>query len=377
MTQIYLIRHTQAEGNLYKVMQGHWDGDVTELGLREIDALAERFKNEKIDAVYSSDLYRAFLTAKTLTRYNNLQVIRDRRLREINMGSLEGRFFGNVMHDDPDCMMKFIRSPWEWQCADSETLDQVAARALPAVRELAEKHEGQTIALVSHGVTIRCILTGLLNFPRSGPEMVPIVGNTSVTKLSYDGGTFSPEYLNDCSHLDVLQLSDWIQRNILRHEPFDPSTDPEYYMQCYREAWSFAHRGSLRGFAPETYLSSAVEHFRRDRNSVVRLYYEDRPAGLVDLDVERGAHANYGWISLLYLEPEFRHMDLGIQALGRAIMHYRKLGRTSLRLNVAASNVAAQKFYQKHRFRILSAEPGMDGPVYLMEKSLGRTADVR
>ena len=43
MTKIYLIRHTQAEGNLYRMMQGHWDGDVTELGLRQIDALAERF----------------------------------------------------------------------------------------------------------------------------------------------------------------------------------------------------------------------------------------------------------------------------------------------------------------------------------------------
>ena len=51
MTEIYLIRHTQAEGNLYRVMQGHWDGGVTELGLRQIDLLAERFKNIHIDAL--------------------------------------------------------------------------------------------------------------------------------------------------------------------------------------------------------------------------------------------------------------------------------------------------------------------------------------
>lgn len=59
MTQIYLIRHTQAEGNLYRMMQGHWDGDVTPLGMKEVDALASRFRDIPVDAVYSSDLTRA------------------------------------------------------------------------------------------------------------------------------------------------------------------------------------------------------------------------------------------------------------------------------------------------------------------------------
>lgn len=44
MTEIYLIRHAQAEGNLYRMMQGHWDGSVTALGMKQIDALAERFR---------------------------------------------------------------------------------------------------------------------------------------------------------------------------------------------------------------------------------------------------------------------------------------------------------------------------------------------
>ena len=63
MTEIYVIRHVQAEGNLYRHMQGHWDGDVTALGRRQRDALAERFRDISVDAVYSSDLYRARFTA--------------------------------------------------------------------------------------------------------------------------------------------------------------------------------------------------------------------------------------------------------------------------------------------------------------------------
>ena len=41
MTEIYLIRHSQAQGNRYRMMQGSWDGEVTDLGRRQIEALAE------------------------------------------------------------------------------------------------------------------------------------------------------------------------------------------------------------------------------------------------------------------------------------------------------------------------------------------------
>ena len=96
MTEIYLIRHTQAEGNLFRAMQGHWDGDVTALGLLEIDALAERMRDVKIDALYASDLKRAVLTAGAIRRYHALPLRTERDLREINVGPWEARFFGDV-----------------------------------------------------------------------------------------------------------------------------------------------------------------------------------------------------------------------------------------------------------------------------------------
>ena len=82
MTQIYLIRHTQAEGNRYRMMQGHWDGDVTPLGVKEIEALSVRFRDIPVDAVYSSDLTRAVLTAEGVARSKGLPVHQDVRLRE-------------------------------------------------------------------------------------------------------------------------------------------------------------------------------------------------------------------------------------------------------------------------------------------------------
>ena len=63
MTTLFLIRHAQAEGNLYRIAQGQFDSYITALGYKQIDALAERFKNVHLDALYSSDLRRTRTTA--------------------------------------------------------------------------------------------------------------------------------------------------------------------------------------------------------------------------------------------------------------------------------------------------------------------------
>ena len=108
MTEIYVIRHVQAEGNLYRHMQGHWDGDVTSLGRLQRDALAERFRDIPVDAVYSSDLYRARFTATAVTRYHpQLRIREDRRLREINVGPWEAVPFANAVWEQPELFDAF------------------------------------------------------------------------------------------------------------------------------------------------------------------------------------------------------------------------------------------------------------------------------
>ena len=58
MTTIYLIRHAEAEGNLYRIAQGQANSSITDRGERQIQALARRFADIPIDAVYDNDLYR-------------------------------------------------------------------------------------------------------------------------------------------------------------------------------------------------------------------------------------------------------------------------------------------------------------------------------
>ena len=65
-TKIFLVRHAEAEGNLFRVAHGQYDSVITPRGYRQLAYLRERFKNQRLDAVYGSDLTRTHTTASTV-----------------------------------------------------------------------------------------------------------------------------------------------------------------------------------------------------------------------------------------------------------------------------------------------------------------------
>ena len=64
MTRVYLVRHGEAEGNLFRRAQGQYDGRITSLGEKQIALLTGRFRDVPLQAVYSSDLSRSVQTAQ-------------------------------------------------------------------------------------------------------------------------------------------------------------------------------------------------------------------------------------------------------------------------------------------------------------------------
>ena len=74
MTKFYVIRHAEAEGNLYRRIHGWYDSLITPNGYRQIAALEGRFAQEPIDAVYSSDLFRTKTTAGAIYRLSLIHI---------------------------------------------------------------------------------------------------------------------------------------------------------------------------------------------------------------------------------------------------------------------------------------------------------------
>ena len=110
MTRIFLIRHAQAEGNLYRRIQGRYDGRITKLGRLQIELLRARLLPEQIDAVYSSDLRRAMETAAAAAEPRGLEIRKMPGLREIALGAWEDRCWGELEDELHLKMQKFSAS---------------------------------------------------------------------------------------------------------------------------------------------------------------------------------------------------------------------------------------------------------------------------
>ena len=89
MTTIYLIRHAEADGNLYRRAHGWYDSVITDRGYRQIAALAKRFTSTHFDAVYSSDRRRTMTTALSVYKTHGLPLVTTPRVREIGIGVWE------------------------------------------------------------------------------------------------------------------------------------------------------------------------------------------------------------------------------------------------------------------------------------------------
>ena len=196
MTTLYLIRHAEAEGNAYRRIDGWYNSLVTPNGLRQIAALERRFAEIPVDACYASDLYRTCRTAAAVYVPKQLLLHPDPRLREVHLGRWENVPFGYLEQFEPERMRQFNHDIRHWSVKGGETFEQYTARALAALREIAEANVGRTAAVFSHGCVLRGVQSVLL-----GGQTPPYCDNTAVSRLTYENGAFQIDFLNDTSHL--------------------------------------------------------------------------------------------------------------------------------------------------------------------------------
>ncbi|NCB50522.1 MAG: GNAT family N-acetyltransferase [Clostridia bacterium] len=381
MTRIYLIRHAEAEGNLYRRAQGHWNGKITSFGKQQIDALAERFKGMQIDAIYSSDLSRAKETAGALQRGRNLEIITTPALREMCMGAWEGEAWGDIAWRYPEQMENFSHDPEKLAVPGSESFSEVQQRIENELLEIAAKHDGQTVAVVTHGMAIRIFLCKAKGLCSSEIDGVLHGDNTSVSLLEVQGGNVEVMFYNDNSHLgedlSTFARQKWWRRGAgadyanLRFVPMDlrKKADAELYQHCYADAWTASH-GSDEGFLPNVYLSTARSHSKGIPEALVKVMSGGDFAGLIELNPERGKNENIGWISLFYLVPKYRRRGFGVQLLGYSAAYFAHRGRKAIRLHVAVTNERAIKFYKKYGFIEVGIDPGVSSDQLLMEKEI-------
>lgn len=182
--RFYLIRHGQTDWNLAGRLQGKTDIELNETGLWQAGKLAVFMKDKPIVKIYTSPLLRAVSTAKILGRSQNAGIMALRGIEEMCLGEWEGLTWEEVKGRYPKAYLSYQLNPMENAPPGGENYLNVIKRCSQAMEAMLE-HEGGDFAVISHGLTIGCILTWLF---RDQPEtIVEIpVPNTSVTTLEYN-----------------------------------------------------------------------------------------------------------------------------------------------------------------------------------------------
>ena len=202
MTKIFLVRHGLTLWNSERKIQGHSDVALAPEGIAQAELLAKNFPQEKISAVYSSDLARAKMTAEILAKKFNLPVQLEKNLREANWGVWEGQKLSEIEKSDPLNYERFFHNPEELKIKNAETFLHLQERAISTVKKIIAAHPDENIILVAHGAINRTILCSILEIPLKKMWALSQF-NTALNIFRFDDGYFTVELINGTAHLEA------------------------------------------------------------------------------------------------------------------------------------------------------------------------------
>ena len=188
-TTVYVIRHGQTEGNKENRYIGFTDIDVTPLGEEQAEITAEHlFKTVKFDAIYSSDLIRAYRTAMITAKKQGIKkVTKMKDLREFNGGDWEGMIYSDIMAQYPEEYEVWKNDFSAVCCPNGEKIEECYDRVYNALKKIVSENDGKTVAVFAHGVVIRCLVCRLSGKSLKEIESIPWSTNTSITIAKFDG----------------------------------------------------------------------------------------------------------------------------------------------------------------------------------------------
>lgn len=203
--RIHLVRHGVTQWNRSKRFQGHTDVPLNDDGREQASATAMRLADWSIVHCFASDLSRAFDTAAPIAEQIPAPLESEPDLREANKGEFEGKLRDPVTGLIGDETRSFDESDVHLRPPGGESMSDVRQRCVRLVQRLACRSEeipAGDLLLVSHGGTMRALLTVLLDLPLEACRSFHF-DNCSVTTVRLSGG--APPVLvryNDCLHLN-------------------------------------------------------------------------------------------------------------------------------------------------------------------------------
>lgn len=167
-TRVFLARHGATSLTAEDRFAGSSDVPLAEEGRRQAGSLAERLKNQPIDAIYASPLERALETARILAVPHRIRPVVEPALREIDYGRWEGLTRQEVQASFSQEYAIWEEDPFTVAPAGGESGVNVLNRALPFMRQVVERHRHRSVLVVAHKGTLRLLIASLLGFDVRG-----------------------------------------------------------------------------------------------------------------------------------------------------------------------------------------------------------------
>jgi probable phosphoglycerate mutase len=205
MITLYLVRHGETDYNQEDRVQGQKDSNLTDFGRKQAQALAEAFKDVKIDQVYTSPLKRAADTAKVIVDGNHLLEVNPiDEFMELDCGIFEDKLISEIKEENWDKWTEFLASP-NVAPEGGESMNQLFVRVSKALEMiLANAGEDENIVIVSHAGVVRMSLAHLMNIQVASAVNFGL-SNASVARFINKYDRWTCLKWNDTEHLGMLE----------------------------------------------------------------------------------------------------------------------------------------------------------------------------
>ena len=205
-TRLILIRHGESLGNSKRIILGHTDWDLSELGYRQAELAAGALADRHVDAIYSSDLIRAYNTVLPMASSRGLTVVKDASLRELYVGDWEGREVHELIDTYGDLYLVDWRQHFgTFTAPGGESVIALGERIERALANIAEKNPGKTLIIGLHAAAIRSLWGRISDVaPADLADAYPFPTNASFSEVDYEDGRFYPLAYSCDAHLANL-----------------------------------------------------------------------------------------------------------------------------------------------------------------------------
>ena len=200
MTRFIVVRHGQTRWNVEMRVQGQEDSPLTEEGLQQAEAVAQRLSKERFDVLVCSDLGRALQTAAPIARLCGLAIVKDSRLRERNFGEGEGLLYDESDRRWPDAFSRTRETDPDAVIPGGETRRQFHDRVHHAFEALVREYAGKRVAVVTHGGVLAALYRMVHSIPVGRPHKIAI-SNAAYNAIAFSADAWSVETWDDVSHL--------------------------------------------------------------------------------------------------------------------------------------------------------------------------------